>query len=127
MNANEKVLDVILPLDLTNNNKGQGHKWYSSAKERVKMEQLLIKEGHKRKPFSFPVKLRMTRILGPKQRLWDAPNFWRGNSKQLIDAMVAMGWFKDDNTKWIKEPVEGIQDPSQREIGPAVRVELFRA
>lgn len=127
MEPEEPVVSVTLDIELTNNNKGQGHKWFSSAKERTRLERVLLDFCGKRKPFKFPVRLRMTRILGPKQRLWDATNFWRGNTKQLVDAMVATGWFKDDNLKWIHEPVEGVQDPSRRDIGPAVKIEIFRA
>lgn len=78
----------------------------------------------KRDPFEFPVKVTLTRILGPNQRLWDADSVLRGNAKQLIDSLVAIGWFYDDSMKYIVQVV-GDQDATQRENGPAVLIEVF--
>ncbi|MFU7561419.1 hypothetical protein ACMFWY_22245 [Roseiconus sp. JC912] len=121
----EPLLSVTIPLELTNGNKGQGHKWYKSDTVRKQIEKLLIKEGLEREPFDHPVRLVMTRILKSKQQLWDTVNFWRGNSKQLVDALVAVGWFVDDSTKWILEPAIGLQDASQRKNGPATKIDLY--
>ncbi len=78
----------------------------------------------KRDPFDFPVKITLTRILGPNQRLWDADSVLRGNAKQLIDSLVAVGWFHDDSMKYIVQVI-GAQDATQRENGPAVSIEVF--
>ncbi len=79
----------------------------------------------KRDPFKFPVKLTLTRILGPNQRLWDADSVLRGNAKQLVDSLVAVGWFHDDSMKYITQVI-GAQDATQRENGPAVLIEVFK-
>lgn len=128
MERMQAIESRLIPLDLTNSNDGQGRAWFSSAKERTRIEQILIDAGMRRKkPFKRQVRLRLTRILGPRQRLWDPTNFWRGNTKQLVDALVALNWFTDDSRKYIAEPVEGFQDASQRDKGPAVLLEVFEA
>jgi hypothetical protein len=42
------------------------------------------------------VALNIVRLYSGRQRAWDADSILRGNSKQLIDAMVSAGWFLDD-------------------------------
>tara|TARA_R110002110_G_scaffold116667_3_gene288278 strand:- start:393 stop:671 length:279 start_codon:yes stop_codon:yes gene_type:complete len=79
-----------------------------------------------REPFEFPVQIRLTRIIGPRQRLWDADSVLRGSAKQILDALVAIGWFHDDGPRWITSAT-GVQDASQRENGPAVMIEVFKA
>ena len=61
------------------------------------------------------------KTLGPF--LWDADSVLRGNAKELIDSLTALGWFHDDSPKWIVA-VDGRQDASRREIGPMVEVEV---
>ena len=78
-----------------------------------------------REPFKFPVRVVLTRILGPKQRLWDADSVLRGSAKQLIDGLVDAGWFVDDGPKYITE-MDGRQDKSNRTEGPAVLIEVFK-
>jgi len=93
-----------LPIVLTNGNDGRGGRWFSSAKMRKDIEALLRVSGHARsKPFAGKVSLMVTRILGAGQREWDADSYQRGNLKELIDALVVVGWFVDDSTKYIIE------------------------
>jgi len=117
------LFDVWLPLELTNRNDGRGHSWHRTASERKKIERLLIAEGLQRSPFETPVTVRITRILGKGQRLWDPDSGLRGNAKELIDSLVAAGWFHDDSAKWITE-VRFFQCATDRELGPAVRIEI---
>lgn len=114
-----------IKLNLTNGNDGQGRAWYKSASTRKAIEQQLKAQKLERDPFEFPVKVRLTRILGPNQRLWDADSVLRGNAKQLIDSLVAVGWFHDDSMKYIVQVI-GAQDATQRESGPAVLIEVFK-
>jgi len=72
------------------------------------------------------VEIQLTRIIGPRHRLWDADSVLRGSAKQLIDSLVAIGWFHDDGPKWITSAT-GVQDASQRVNGPAVMVEVFKS
>ena len=120
------LLDITLPIELTNGNDGRGNKWFSSAKVRKQIEATLIALGLKRKPFGVPVRVFVTRVLGKGQRLWDSSSIGRGNWKEIEDALVAVGWFHDDGPKWITE-TRFLQDDSQRENGPAVRVEIFES
>lgn len=87
---------------------------------------MLRAQNLSREPFDFPVEIQLTRIIGPRQRLWDADSVLRGSAKQLIDSLVAIGWFHDDGPKWITSAT-GVQDASQRVNGPAVMVEVFKS
>ena len=118
------ILRETIKLNLTNGNDGQGRAWYRTASTRKAIEQQLKVQDLKRDPFDFPVKITLTRILGPNQRLWDADSVLRGNAKQLIDSLVAVGWFHDDSMKYITQVI-GAQDATQRENGPAVLIEVF--
>jgi hypothetical protein len=93
-----------LPIELTNGNDGRGSKWFSSAKRRKQIEALLIATGHRRAtPFEGQVRLVVTRVMAKRQKAWDADSWQRGNLKELIDALVVIGWFVDDGPKWIQE------------------------
>lgn len=115
------LLDITLPIELTNGNDGRGSKWFKSSNVRKKLEATLRTLGLVRTPFEHPVRLTVIRVLGKGQRLWDASSVGRGNWKELEDAMVVCGWFYDDGPKWISS-VAFFQDAKQRDVGPAVRV-----
>ena len=121
MTTTDALLDVTLPIELTNGNDGRGSKWFSSAKVRKTMEATLRTLGLVRKPFDHPVRVLVVRIVGKGQRLWDHSSTGRGNWKEIEDAMVVCGWFHDDGPKWITE-VRFYQDDTQRHVGPAIRV-----
>lgn len=117
-------LSVLLPFELKNENQGRKKNWYTPAKERKSFESRLRRLDMVREPFDKPVRLELTRILGKGQKLWDSDSILRGNSKELIDSLVAVGWFHDDKPKWITHTF-GFQDANQRESGPAILVEVF--
>lgn len=120
------ALGIMLPIELTNGNDGRGSTFWSSNKRRQDMESELRLLGHVRQPFDEKVALvRVTRILGKRQRLWDPDSIGRGSAKELIDSLVACGWFVDDSAKWI-ENVDYRQDDTQRDKGPATRIEVFK-
>lgn len=115
-----------LPIELTNGNDGRGNKWFKSARVRDKIEEMLRQGGFvPNEPVEGLCAVRITRILGKGQRLWDADSILRGNSKELLDALVAVGWFVDDSPKYIAEVV-GCQDASQRGLGASIKIEVFR-
>lgn len=120
------LLRVSLPIELTNGNDGRGSKWFSSAKVRKKVEQQLRGLGFTRKPFSKPVTVHVTRVLGKGQRLWDSSSIGRGNWKEIEDALVALGWFHDDCPKWIQE-TRFFQDSNRREVGPVIQIAVFES
>jgi hypothetical protein len=121
MTTTDALLDVTLPIELTNGNDGRGSRWFKSSNVRKKLEATLRTLGLARTPFDHPVRVLVIRIVGKGQRLWDASSVGRGNWKELEDAMVVCGWFVDDGPKWIKS-VNFYQDDTQRHVGPAVRV-----
>lgn len=115
---------ALLPIELTNGNDGRGGTWHKSSANRKGYEQGLRLLGHSREPFDEPVTVHITRILGRGQKLWDNDSIGRGNSKEIIDALVALGWWHDDSPKWIAE-VRFFQDKSRRKDGPATLIEIF--
>lgn len=121
----EPILSVQIAYDMTNSNDGQGHAWYRTAALRKAIADQLARQGMHREPFEFPVRLRVTRILGPRQKLWDFDSILRGSYKQLQDSLVDAGWFYDDSPKYITE-VLGRQDKNNRSEGPAVLIEVFK-
>ena len=114
---------IQLPFDLKNNNAGQGNRWFKSDKIRKEFESELRKRHLTRSPFLFPVKLTVTRVLGKRQQLFDSDSIGRGNFKQMLDALVACGWFSDDRPKFITI-VDYRQDACRRSSGPFVEIEI---
>lgn len=123
MTESQCLIDVVLPIELVNGNDGRGSKWFRSSTVRKKIEQLIRQLGLCRVPFDCEVQLRITRILGKRQQIWDADSIGRGNAKELVDALVACGWFHDDGPKYITA-CDYRQDKSQRDAGPAVRIQV---
>ena len=113
---------IILPIKPTNGNDGRGRKWYRSSDVRKKIEKIL--SYTRRKPFTAPVRVTLVRILGPRESYWDPSSVLRGNSKELLDALVKLGWFRDDSMKWIVQPVIGVQDNSRRDVGPVWEIRI---
>ena len=119
------VLSVTLPIELTNSNDGQGHTWHRTAKIRKDYGTCLKACGHFRRPFKAKINLRITRILGKGQRLWDQSSVLRGSAKQLEDALVFCGWFVDDSPKWIGLVI-GDQEIPKKRGKPQVKIEVFQ-
>jgi hypothetical protein len=119
------VLSVTLPMELTNKNKGQGHSWHHTAGDREDCETCLRALGHVRKPFTTKMNMRITRILGKRQHLWDQSSVLRGSAKQLEDALVSCGWFVDDSPEWIGLVIGDQEVPAKRGK-PQVKIEVFQ-
>ncbi len=100
-----KLYEVTISYVLKNHNAGQQRAWQIAAAERKRCEKQLRSEGHVRKPIVRPVSLEIVRNLGPKQRFWDNDSILRGTAKQLIDSLVACGWFKDDRPEFLQQVV----------------------
>jgi hypothetical protein len=120
------LLSQWLDLELTNGNDGRGSRWFRSDAMRRDIELQLRALHLTREPFEFPVVIELTRVLGKRQSFWDADSKFRGNSKELIDAMVACGWLHDDGPKFVTEAICH-QDETQRKKGPATIIEIFAA
>lgn len=117
------ISSAILPVELLNKNDGQGRQWYSSANARKKIEALLL-PWHQKKPFVDPVAIVITRVIGPGQRKYDEDSIGRGNAKQILDSLVALGWFVDDGPKWIKN-CDYRQVDDRRDEGPATIIDVY--
>lgn len=122
--ATQPILCKVFRIQLTNGNDGRGSKWFRAAAVRQEIARMLSNE--RRTPFEHPVEIRITRILGAGQRLWDADSVGRGNAKELIDSLVELGWFADDGPKWITH-CDYRQDAKSRASGPAVMIEVWDA
>ncbi len=118
----EVILRCLLPIELTNGNTGRGHKFWASNKERKNAELLIRSRGLVRKPFAFPVVVRVIRMMRKGQRHWDSSSIGRGNWKEIEDALVACGWFHDDSHKWIRRT----EFDQQKYKEACVLVEVFR-
>lgn len=120
----ELVLSQELPIELTNKNDGQGRHWVGSHRDRNKFEKVIRNLGLIRQPFEFPVEIVVTRLLGPRQRLWDVDSVFRGNWKQIQDSLVACGWLKDDSPKFLKDiRQKQVKDGRDK---PAILIEVFK-
>ena len=100
--------------ELNNGNNGQTKHWSGSHKERQAWRRAVdtcevetadgqvmslfeFKETHLPHLNNAKVGLIITRVLGPRQRLWDPDSILRGNAKQLIDTLVEADIMEDDN------------------------------
>lgn len=113
-------LCVVLPIELTNGNEGRSKHWGSAAKRRKSIAEVIVATV-KVRPVETPTRLTITRILGKGERLYDADSLGRGNAKELIDALVAVGFLPDDGPRHVVE-CRFVQDASRRASGPAVEV-----
>lgn len=121
-----RILNELLPFTLDNGNEGRTKHFGASAARRKKYERQLRELGQVRIPFQRQVDVVVTRILGPRQQLMDSTSLGRGNWKEIEDALVACGWFVDDGPQQIRCTLF-LQDDSRRDIGPAVRIEIYEA
>lgn len=124
---NEPILDFTIDFELTNGN-GAGKR--KNRRQNTKQEACIeIKRVLGRVPpkiRGYRVVLRIDRILGPRQVLWDSGNILAGNAKQLIDALVSVGIISDDSNKYLAEPVLSGQIHDNRELGPGTRIRIWR-
>ena len=138
------IAEIEIPMKLKNNNQGQGRHWSGSHKERriaseavanalvryfpcVESESAVrLSEWLSERQIDCDQKLGLVvwRILGKRERLWDADSVLRGNYKQIQDALIEAGLAEDDSPKYI-EWVLGRQDDTIRDLGPKVLVEVY--
>lgn len=116
-------MTLTLPIDLTNGNEGRSKHWAPTAKRRREYERIIRLAYPNTKPIPTPVRLTITRVLGKGQRRFDPDSLGRGNAKEIIDAIVAVGILPDDGPKHVTE-VTYRQDDTRRKEGPAVEVTI---
>jgi hypothetical protein len=91
--------------------------------------------SHVATPPSYQQGLIVRRVLGAKQKYYDADSVLRGNAKECIDGLIEAGLARDDlieaglarddNMKFIPW-VMGDQDADRREIGPFTEIEVWK-
>ena len=138
------IAEIEIPMKLKNNNQGQGHHWSGSHKERRTASEAVSNAlcwPHPATESDKPVKLLewlsglerpsgeklgivVWRILGKRERLWDADSVLRGNYKQIQDALIEVGLAEDDSPKYI-DWVLGRQEDRMRDQGPKVVIEVY--
>jgi len=114
---------LTLPIELTNGNEGRSKHWGSAAKRRAEYERIIRLLRPHPHPLAPPVRITVTRILGRGQRHYDADSLGRGNAKEIIDAIVAVGFLPDDGPRYVSEVVYR-QDASKRAFGPATEITI---
>jgi len=119
-----RLLIISLDWKMNNGNTGRGNAWFRSNKERRELRTLIQEQHGFGDPFLGPVVVVITRVLGPREHKWDSDSQQRGTVKQLLDAMVELRYFTDDSPKWITH-VTCNQDDQDRDMGPALRVQVF--
>jgi len=137
------LFTLNLKTRLTNRNDGQGRHWGASHKARKEMDKIVSQsmvtsydEGGVMyyAPFSESlagtqltdlVSIVITRVLAPKQKLMDVCSLGRGNSKQIIDAIVATGLLKDDSPRYLALTIFQ-QDDTRRELDGMVEVAFYQ-
>lgn len=112
---------LVLPIELTNGNEGRRKHWGAAARRRKAYAATISFLYGKRLPVPTPVRITVVRVLGKGQRRWDPDSVGRGNAKELIDAIVAVGLIPDDSPKHVRR-VEYRQDETRRADGPSVEV-----
>jgi len=118
---------AAFPIELTNGNDGRGGQWFLSARTRKKIEATLRFNGHARSlSFDGLLTIHITRILGPRQKRWDADSWQRGNLKEIIDALVVLNWFIDDGPEYIQEIRFDQVATTPRPINASMAIDIYR-
>lgn len=134
-----RILVIELPLLIGNGNEGQKKHWgghedarkhIASAMRRARiMQKADDGSWHETAispyPFTCRVDIWATRILGPKERLWDPDSILRGaGAKAMIDSLVDHAILKDDSSKYVRYCL-GDQIDDARDQGPKWILEFF--
>ena len=140
---NEHLFTITLDKELKNGNTGRTTHWSSAHKEKKKWAaalqasdvetdsgmvidlQTFLEEVLGDRSVQQRVGLVVRRVLGKRQRFWDADSALRG-AKELIDATVDTGLLVDDSMKYVAWCV-GSQDDSRKDEGPFVELVFYAA
>lgn len=143
VDTSELLFTITVPHKLKNNNNGQTKHWSSSHAERKKWMKALgsaeVETVHGdvfgfhefathvlcSQPVQQRVGVEVHRVLGPRERHWDADSVLRGSAKQLIDSLVESNYLTDDNIKHIVWCI-GTQS-SERSVESHVLVRFYGA
>jgi len=125
----KNTIEFTVPIELDNGNSGRTKHFGASAKRRIEYEQTLRvylrSIRFEVETPDFRQKIILTRILGARQSFYDPDSLLRGNAKELIDSLVAVGFFRDDSYKWI-DSVTALQDDTRRKDGRQTIIRIER-
>ena len=144
MKIDSKLLFTItIDKELKNGNTGRTKHFSQAIKEKKQWVQALsvadvetetgivlplpafIEDVLNGRPIAQKVGIAVRRVLGKRQRFWDADSALRG-AKELIDSVVDSGLLVDDNMKHVAWCL-GIQDDSRKDEGPFVELDFYGA
>ena len=115
-------VELTLPIELTNGNEGRSKHWAPAHKRRREYELAIRAEYPRPKKVKTPCRMTVTRVLGKRQRKFDADSLGRGNAKEIIDALVAVGFLPDDGPRHVVEVTYRQDDSVRPEKGRTVVV-----
>jgi hypothetical protein len=139
----ELLFTIEIPKELKNGNTGRTKHWSSAHKDKqawvkaLSQSDILTATGLSldfatfknevllSQPVQSRVGLVVERVLGKRQRHWDADSALRG-AKELIDSIVFHGILDDDSHKHVAWCV-GLQDDTAKDQGPFTRVHFYEA
>ncbi len=135
IDTSELLFTLSIYKELKNNNAGRSAHWSSAHKSKrewvnaLKEADVMTETGvhftlsdfHadilSGQPLAQKVGIAARRVLGKRQRFFDADSILRGNFKECLDSVVDFGILTDDSTKHVTWCV-GLQDDSRKDEGP---------
>ena len=114
---------LVVRLKLKSLNDLKGRHWARRHQEKNDAAWALKEAGARRTtPPEHRQLVTLTRVLGPRERVWDFENLTGGTAKAIFDALTDLGYWRDDSPRWIDRAYE--QDALQRQNGPAVEIRI---
>lgn len=144
IDTSELLFTITVYKELKNNNVGRSAHWSSAHKSKrewvnaLKGADVITDTGvhfslpsfHadvlSSRPLGQRVGIAVRRVLGKRQRFFDADSILRGNFKECLDSVVDFGILTDDNTKHVAWCV-GLQDDSRKDEGPFTELIFYGA
>lgn len=118
-----QVIECFSPRRLRSTNEFSERDWRGRYRERKDWEWELRALLGRPRLVAGPVLVRVTRYLGPRERRFDPGNLEGGSVKQILDALVRLGWLRDDSPRWLELVIA--QDGTRRlKPGTAIRIEV---
>jgi hypothetical protein len=119
-----KLLTLVLPIQLKSKNERDRMHWRQQRAMRQSYHDIVtLKYSRNELPPEVKQRVTVTRVMGPRERDFDEQNIGAGTAIELIDALTAAGYWKDDSPRWLE--TRFVQARSKTIKGPAVLVEIF--
>ena len=123
-------LELIIPIESLNALKGRH--WSARSKGKTAWAaELTFRRTHALAPRTPPAHLQLVtieRLMLPSERAFDFENLAGGNAKSLIDCLTSLGFWRDDNPKWLdRHYAQRPATETERQSGIRTIVEIQRA